>query len=93
MAIFQYLVSIATVGVIFSLLCLGLNMRYGWSGDLDLAYYMFGAPGSVACQAAGRFYGFVPAAGNQAGSTQLPTVEGGQPQLAAVPGHVGMIPG
>src|SRR4030081_2433859 len=46
MAVFQYLVSIATVGVIFSLLCLGLNMRYGWSGDLDLAYYMFGALGA-----------------------------------------------
>ena len=46
MAIFQYLVSIATVGVIFSLLCLGLNMRYGWTGDLDLAYYMFGALGA-----------------------------------------------
>ena len=29
------------------------------------AYYMFGAPGSAACQAAGRFYGFTPAAGQR----------------------------
>ena len=44
--ILEYVISIATVGVIFSLLCLGLNLRYGWTGDLDLAYYLFGALGA-----------------------------------------------
>ncbi|MDQ6606347.1 MAG: hypothetical protein M3Z06_07365, partial [Actinomycetota bacterium] len=29
------------------------------------AYFMFGAPGSAACQAAGRFYGFTPDAGQR----------------------------
>ena len=33
----EYLISVATIGVIFSISALGLNLRYGWTGDLDLA--------------------------------------------------------
>jgi branched-chain amino acid transport system permease protein len=44
--IIEYLLSVATIGVIFSIAALGLNLRYGWTGDLDLAYYLFVAIGS-----------------------------------------------
>jgi ABC-type branched-subunit amino acid transport system permease subunit len=45
-ALIEYLISIATIGVIFSISALGLNLRYGWTGDLDLAYYLFIAIGA-----------------------------------------------
>ena len=45
-AVIEYLVSVATIGVIFSISALGLNLRYGWTGDLDLAYYLFVAIGA-----------------------------------------------
>jgi ABC-type branched-subunit amino acid transport system permease subunit len=45
-ALIEYLISIATIGVIFSISALGLNLRYGWTGDLDLAYYLFVAIGA-----------------------------------------------
>lgn len=44
--IIQYLVSVATLGVIFSVCSLGLNMRYGWTGDFDLSFYLFIALGA-----------------------------------------------
>ena len=44
--VLEYLFGIATVGVIFSILALGLNLRYGWTGNLDLAYFMFVALGA-----------------------------------------------
>ncbi len=42
----QYLVNIATIGVIYSVLALGLNVRYGWTGNLDLSFYAFAALGA-----------------------------------------------
>ena len=42
----NYLVSIATQGVIFAIFVLGLNVRWGWEGDLDIAYYGFIAIGA-----------------------------------------------
>lgn len=36
-----YLVSIATIGVIAAILAAGLNVRWGWAGEFDLAYYTF----------------------------------------------------
>lgn len=45
-SVLQYIASVATVGLIFSIACLGLNVRYGWTGNLDLSYYMFIALGA-----------------------------------------------
>ena len=42
----EYLVSVSTLAVITAILSLGLNVRWGWSGDLDLAYYAFVALGA-----------------------------------------------
>ena len=42
----DYLVSVATIVVIGGILALGLNVRWGWSGDLDLAYYAYVAIGA-----------------------------------------------
>ncbi len=42
----QYLISIATIGALGAILCLGLNVRWGWSGDFDLAYYAMVAVGA-----------------------------------------------
>lgn len=42
----SYLLSIATQGVIFAIFALGLNVRWGWSGDLDIAYYAIVAIGA-----------------------------------------------
>lgn len=42
----SYLIGIATVGVISSILVLGLNVRWGWAGEFDLAYYAFVAIGA-----------------------------------------------
>lgn len=42
----QYLISIFTIGALDAILCLGLNVRWGWSGDFDLAYYAMVAIGA-----------------------------------------------
>lgn len=42
----EYLVSIATVGVLYSLIALALNVRWGWAGELDLAIFAFVAIGA-----------------------------------------------
>jgi branched-chain amino acid transport system permease protein len=42
----DYIVSVATEGVIFALFVLGLNVPWGWAGDLDIAYYTFIAIGA-----------------------------------------------
>ena len=36
-----YLIGALTLGAITAILVMGLNVRWGWSGDLDLAYYVF----------------------------------------------------
>ncbi|MGH7777054.1 MAG: branched-chain amino acid ABC transporter permease [Candidatus Dormibacterales bacterium] len=41
-----YLVGVLTVGVISSVLVMGLNVRWGWAGEFDLAYYAFAAIGA-----------------------------------------------
>jgi len=43
--VIQYLASIATQGCIFSIVALGLNVIWGWAGDLDLAFYGYLATG------------------------------------------------
>lgn len=42
----QYVVSALTIGVIAGILALGLNVRWGWAGEFDLAYYAFVAIGA-----------------------------------------------
>lgn len=42
----DYLVGIITLGTILSIFTLGLNVRWGWAGELDLAYYAFIAIGA-----------------------------------------------
>ena len=32
-----YFISLATTGVIFSIVALGLNVRWGWAGEFDIA--------------------------------------------------------
>ncbi|MGH7903839.1 MAG: branched-chain amino acid ABC transporter permease [Candidatus Dormibacteraceae bacterium] len=41
-----YVVGVITVGFISSVLVLGLNVRWGWAGEFDLAYYAFVAIGA-----------------------------------------------
>jgi ABC-type branched-subunit amino acid transport system ATPase component/ABC-type branched-subunit amino acid transport system permease subunit len=41
-----YLLSVLTLGVIFAIFSLGLNVRWGWAGELDLAYFAFIALGA-----------------------------------------------
>ena len=41
----QYIASIATEGVIFSIMALGLNVIWGWAGDFDIAFYGYVAIG------------------------------------------------
>lgn len=41
-----YLVSVLTLGVITVVLCLGLNVQFGWAGDLNLSYYAYVALGA-----------------------------------------------
>ena len=40
-----YVASVATEGVIFAILTLGLNVIWGWAGDFDIAYYGYVAIG------------------------------------------------
>lgn len=42
----DYLVGVITLGSILSILCLGLNVRWGWAGELDLSFYAFVAIGA-----------------------------------------------
>jgi ABC-type branched-subunit amino acid transport system permease subunit len=44
--VLQYIISVLTIGAIVGILSLGLNVRWGWVGDLDLAYYLFVAMGA-----------------------------------------------
>jgi len=41
-----YLTALATEGCIFSIMALGLNVIWGWAGDLDLAFYGYVAVGA-----------------------------------------------
>jgi branched-chain amino acid transport system permease protein len=42
----QYLVGLATTGVIFSIIALALNVRWGWAGEFDIALFAFVAIGA-----------------------------------------------
>jgi ABC-type branched-subunit amino acid transport system ATPase component/ABC-type branched-subunit amino acid transport system permease subunit len=42
----QYLVGLATTGVIFSVIALALNVRWGWAGEFDIALFAFVAIGA-----------------------------------------------
>jgi branched-chain amino acid transport system permease protein len=44
--VIEYLVSALTVGAIFTILSLALNVRWGWSGDLDLSVIAYSAVGA-----------------------------------------------
>jgi ABC-type branched-subunit amino acid transport system permease subunit len=44
-----YLVSVLTLGAITVVLCLGLNVQFGWAGDLNLSYYAYVALGAYVC--------------------------------------------
>lgn len=41
-----YIVTVATVGAITAILCLGVNISWGWVGQIDLAYYAYVAVGA-----------------------------------------------
>jgi ABC-type branched-subunit amino acid transport system ATPase component/ABC-type branched-subunit amino acid transport system permease subunit len=42
----QYLIGLATTGVIFSVIALALNVRWGWAGEFDIALFAFVAIGA-----------------------------------------------
>lgn len=42
----NYIVSVLTVGAIFTIFSLALNVRWGWAGDLDLSIFGFVAVGA-----------------------------------------------
>jgi branched-chain amino acid transport system ATP-binding protein/branched-chain amino acid transport system permease protein len=42
----QYLVGLATTGVIFAVIALALNVRWGWAGEFDIALFAFVAIGA-----------------------------------------------
>ena len=42
----QYLIGLATTGVIFSIVALALNIRWGWAGEFDIALFAFVAIGA-----------------------------------------------
>jgi branched-chain amino acid transport system permease protein len=44
--VIDYVVSALTVGAIFTILSLALNVRWGWSGDLDLSVIAYSAVGA-----------------------------------------------
>jgi ABC-type branched-subunit amino acid transport system permease subunit len=44
--VIEYLASALTIGAIACILTLGLNVRWGWAGEFDLAYYAFVAIGA-----------------------------------------------
>lgn len=41
-----YIISLLTTGVIFSIVALGLNVRWGWAGEFDIALFAFVAIGA-----------------------------------------------
>lgn len=62
----QYLVSVATLAAITAILVLGVNVRWGLAGELDLGYYLFPAVGAYV-------YGVItlPASKTQPGVTYV----------------------
>lgn len=42
----DYIIGLATTGVIFSIVALGLNVRWGWAGEFDIALFAFVAIGA-----------------------------------------------
>jgi branched-chain amino acid transport system permease protein len=42
----NYLTSVAIVGAITAIFCLGVNVSWGWAGQLDLAFYAYAAVGA-----------------------------------------------
>ena len=42
----QYLIGLATTGVILSIIALALNVRWGWAGEFDIALFAFVAIGA-----------------------------------------------
>ncbi len=42
----QYLIGLATTGVVLSIVALGLNVRWGWAGEFDIALFAFVAIGA-----------------------------------------------
>jgi ABC-type branched-subunit amino acid transport system ATPase component/ABC-type branched-subunit amino acid transport system permease subunit len=42
----QYIIGLATTGVIFSIVALALNVRWGWAGEFDIALFAFVAIGA-----------------------------------------------
>ncbi len=42
----QYLISAVSIGALGAILTLGLNIRWGWAGEFDLAFYAFVAIGA-----------------------------------------------
>ncbi|MGH3209220.1 MAG: ABC transporter permease subunit [Trebonia sp.] len=42
----QYLIGLLTTGVIFSVIALALNVRWGWAGEFDIALFAFVAIGA-----------------------------------------------
>lgn len=42
----DYIISLATTGVIFSIVALALNVRWGWAGEFDIALFAFVAVGA-----------------------------------------------
>jgi len=42
----QYLIGLATTGVVMSIVALGLNVRWGWAGEFDIALFAFVAIGA-----------------------------------------------
>jgi branched-chain amino acid transport system ATP-binding protein/branched-chain amino acid transport system permease protein len=42
----QYLIGLATTGVIFAVIALALNVRWGWAGEFDIALFAFVAIGA-----------------------------------------------
>lgn len=42
----QYIVTVATTGAITAILCLGVNVSWGWVGQIDLAFYAYVAIGA-----------------------------------------------
>lgn len=42
----SYITSVATIGAITAILCLGVNVSWGWVGQLDLAFYAYVAVGA-----------------------------------------------
>ena len=63
-----YLISVVTVGAITAILCLGVNVSWGWVGQLDLAFYVYVALGAYfatvlqlppATKQAGLSYGYI----------------------------------